>query len=142
MPEPQPAIDTQKRTPCTLVMKGAIVSGVVYPAVITHLKDCHNFRKIGGTSAGAIAAAATAAAEYRRKKAISEGDVAHQDEGFKYMQDQLSNSLAQPGFLLNLFQPTKETRPLLDILSPLLALLQQSKPRDDALPLLPILQTI
>ncbi len=142
MPEPQPAVDTQKRTPCNLVMKGAIVSGVVYPSVIIHLKDYHDFRKIGGTSAGAIAAAAAAAAEYRRQKAIGEGDVAHQDDGFKYMQDQLSSTLAQPGFLLNLFQPTKETRPLLDILSPLLALLQQNKPRDDALPLLPILQTI
>ena len=142
MPEPQPAIDTQKRTPCNLVMKGAIVSGVVYPSVITHLKNCHTFRNIGGTSAGAIAAAATAAAEYRRQKALSEGDVAHQDEGFKYMQDQLSSTLAQPGFLLNLFQPTKETKPLLDILSPLLALLQHNKPRDGALALLPILQTI
>src|SRR5947209_6745693 len=107
MPEPQPAVDTQKRTPCNLVMKGAIVSGVVYPSVIIHLKDYHDFRKIGGTSAGAIAAAAAAAAEYRRQKAIGEGDVAHQDDGFKYMQDQLSSTLAQPGFLLNLFQPTK-----------------------------------
>jgi predicted acylesterase/phospholipase RssA len=103
MPDPQPVTDIQKRTPCNLVMKGAIVSGVVYPSVITQLKDYHDFHNIGGTSAGAIAAAAAAAAEYRRQKAIAEGDVAHQDDGFNYMQDQLSSTLGKQGFLFSLF---------------------------------------
>lgn len=51
---------------CDIVMKGGITSGVVYPLAITELAKAYRFRNIGGTSAGAIAAAATAAAEYSR----------------------------------------------------------------------------
>jgi hypothetical protein len=49
---------------CDLVMKGGITSGIVYPplAIKLHNKG-YRFRNVGGTSAGAIAAAATAAAE-------------------------------------------------------------------------------
>ena len=67
---------------CDLVMKGGITSGIVYPPVVLKLaaKDpnplsdphrpegrSYRFRNIGGTSAGAIAAAVTAAAEYGRE---------------------------------------------------------------------------
>jgi len=48
-------------------MKGGITSGVVYPPAIFELAQHYRFKNIGGTSAGAIAAAATAAAEYRRR---------------------------------------------------------------------------
>ena len=51
---------------CDLVMKGGITSGIVYPAAILRLKNKYRFRNIGGTSAGAMAAALTAAAEYGR----------------------------------------------------------------------------
>jgi len=51
---------------CDLVMKGGITSGVVYPLAICRLATVHCFRQIGGTSAGAIAAATAAAAEYGR----------------------------------------------------------------------------
>ena len=47
---------------CDLVMRGGITSGIVYPRAIAKLAETYNFRSIGGTSAGAIAAAATAAA--------------------------------------------------------------------------------
>ena len=52
--------------PCDLVMKGGITSGVVYPMAILELSKRYHFRGIGGASAGAIAAAATAAAELGR----------------------------------------------------------------------------
>lgn len=51
---------------CDLVMKGGVTSGVVYPKAIKELSKEYQFSSIGGTSAGAIAAAVTAAAEYAR----------------------------------------------------------------------------
>jgi len=54
---------------CDLVMKGGITSGVVYPPAIVKLAHRYRFKNIGGTSAGAIAAALTAAAEFRRRHA-------------------------------------------------------------------------
>jgi Patatin-like phospholipase len=46
---------------CDLVMKGGITSGVVYPLTVAELATTYRFRNIGGTSAGAISAAAAAA---------------------------------------------------------------------------------
>ena len=51
---------------CDIVMKGGITSGVVYPSAVCELAQTYTFKNVGGTSAGAIAAAATAAAEYGR----------------------------------------------------------------------------
>jgi len=45
-------------------MRGGITSGIVYPRAIAKLADTYNFRSTGGTSAGAIAATATAAAQF------------------------------------------------------------------------------
>ena len=53
--------------PCGLVMKGGVTSGVVYPGAIKALSGRYWFTDVGGTSAGAIAAAVTAAAEYGRR---------------------------------------------------------------------------
>jgi len=50
-------------------MKGGITSGVVYPLAACELAKAFRFKNIGGTSAGAIAAAATAAAELGRESA-------------------------------------------------------------------------
>jgi predicted acylesterase/phospholipase RssA len=52
---------------CDLVMKGGITSGVVYPLAVCRLATTYTLRQIGGTSAGAIAAATAAAAEYGRE---------------------------------------------------------------------------
>ncbi|GKT24383.1 patatin-like phospholipase family protein [Acidovorax sp. SUPP3334] len=49
---------------CDLVMKGGITSGVIYPKLIARLASKYQFKNIGGTSAGAIAASACAAAQY------------------------------------------------------------------------------
>ena len=48
---------------CDVVMKGGVASGLVYPFAILELAMVYGFRSIGGTSAGGIAAALTAAAE-------------------------------------------------------------------------------
>jgi predicted acylesterase/phospholipase RssA len=101
----QSAHDTRWRVPpeaeCDLIMKGGITSGVVYPAAILSLARHYRFRSIGGASAGAIAATAAAAAEYGREAG---GGFA----SLEAMQKQLMDS----SFLLNLFQPTAESRPL------------------------------
>ena len=47
-------------------MKGGIASGVIYPKLIARLASKYTFKNIGGTSAGAIAAGACAAAQYGR----------------------------------------------------------------------------
>jgi predicted acylesterase/phospholipase RssA len=49
---------------CDVIMKGGITSGIVYPGAIARLARDWRLRSIGGTSAGAIAAAAAAAMEY------------------------------------------------------------------------------
>ena len=94
-------------TECDVVMKGGITSGVVYPAAIVALSAKYRFRNIGGTSAGAIAAALTAAAEYCRQTA--KGD------GFKALSG-LPPWLASDGHLLKLFRPNRRTRALFDFL--------------------------
>jgi hypothetical protein len=58
---------------CDLVMKGGITSGVVYPYVVCELAKTFKFENIGGTSAGAIAAACTAAAELGRASTPKSG---------------------------------------------------------------------
>ncbi len=64
------------RPPCDLVMKGGITSGVVYPGLIARLADEYRFRSVGGTSAGAIAAAGCAAAEFGRQSGRNAGAMA------------------------------------------------------------------
>src|ERR1700719_3859784 len=48
---------------CDIVMKGGITSGVVYPGAVSEIAKDFNLRGIGGTSAGAIAAAAAPASD-------------------------------------------------------------------------------
>lgn len=62
--------DPTTRPACDLVMKGGITSGVVYPKLIARLSEKYRFHNIGGSSAGAIAAAACAAAEYGRQHGV------------------------------------------------------------------------
>jgi predicted acylesterase/phospholipase RssA len=55
---------------CDLIMKGGITSGVIYPRLVAELAKTHTLKSIGGTSAGAIAAAGAAAAEYGRARNV------------------------------------------------------------------------
>jgi predicted acylesterase/phospholipase RssA len=110
---PEPAgLDTGPRY-CDLVMKGGITSGIVYPPAISKLSRKYHFKNIGGTSAGAIAAAVTAAAEYRRRE---HGILA----GFDLL-DGLPEKLGETDKrertrLLRLFQPDATCRRLFGIL--------------------------
>lgn len=88
---------------CDIVMKGGVTSGVIYPLTAADLSEKYTFKNVGGTSAGAIAAAATAAAEYRRRTGSG--------EGFEALR-RLPETLGKAGFLLSLFSPDPQTRPL------------------------------
>jgi len=92
---------------CDLVMKGGITSGVVYPPAVLELQQTFRFRCIGGTSAGAIAAAVTAAAELGRETG-----------GFERL-DALRRQLASPGFLFGLFKPAPGARGAFGVLTDL-----------------------
>jgi predicted acylesterase/phospholipase RssA len=59
---------SQPTLACDVVMKGGITSGVVYPHALCELARTYRFVNVGGTSAGAIAAAAGAAAEHGRDR--------------------------------------------------------------------------
>lgn len=94
---------------CDLVMKGGVTSGMVYLPAILELASHYEFCDIGGTSAGAIAAAVTAAAEMGRTR-----------DGFRNL-ERARNQLQQPGFLRALFQASWWTTPLMNLLLHLVA---------------------
>lgn len=89
---------------CDLIMQGGVTSGVAYPAAVMQLYRKYRFRSIGGASAGAIAAAIVAAAEYARA-----------DGGFERL-DEVRAELRTPGLLVQLFAPMPAARPLLRLL--------------------------
>lgn len=87
---------------CDMVMKGGITSGVIYPLAVCRLAIEHRLRNIGGASAGAIAAGLAAAAEYARY-----------DGGYR----RLAEIPEKVGTHLDsLFQPTRQTRPAMQVL--------------------------
>lgn len=90
---------------CDLVMKGGITSGIVYPNAVLALAREFRFKNIGGTSAGAIAAAASAAAALgdRRKQAKQIADPDGK-AGFEGLTN-VAGKLASQGFIFSLFQP-------------------------------------
>lgn len=95
---------------CDVVMKGGITSGIVYPGAVCELAKEYEFASIGGTSAGAIAAALTAAAEYRRQQ----GSGAGFDE-LAALPQWLASTSDGRSRLLALFQPAEETAPLFEV---------------------------
>jgi predicted acylesterase/phospholipase RssA len=86
--------------PCDVVMKGGVTSGVVYPYAVAELANSYRLKNVGGTSAGAIAAAVAAAAEYGRERG-----------GYDELAA-LPISLGTDGKLKSLFAPQKATRGL------------------------------
>src|SRR5918992_2216864 len=96
---------------CDLVMKGGITSGIVYPPLAIKLhNERYCFRNVGGTSAGAVAAAVTAAAELGRKHGFQK-----LNEVRKWLGEDRKKwlGLRKVRNLLNLFQPSRSTAPLL-----------------------------
>jgi hypothetical protein len=101
---------------CDIVMDGGITSGVIYPKAVVKLSEQFRIKNIGGTSAGAIAAAATAAAEVGRLRDPTG------NPGYKRLAN-LAEELSRKGFsskkstrLQDLFQPQDKTRPLFAML--------------------------
>ena len=86
---------------CDMIMKGGFTSGIVYPYAILELARRYRLRSIGGASAGAIAAAFAAAAEYARRNGDAGGYVRLQ---------QRSRQL--PTIMPRLFQPEPAHAPL------------------------------
>ncbi len=98
-------------------MKGGVASGVVYPKAITELKQAFQFRGIGGTSAGAIAASLAAAAEYRRQTANSGGtdDAAKGFELLDGIPEELATLVKGRTKLSRLFVPQATTARLFNL---------------------------
>jgi len=100
---------------CDLVMRGGVTSGIVYPRAVLGLQKHNRFPSIGGASAGAIAAALTAAAEYGRESG-----------GFTEL-EKAQKQVLSDRFLRNLFQHSAETLPLMDTALALKSLLDSQK---------------
>lgn len=102
---------------CDLVMKGGVTSGVIYPRLVAGLSERYRFKNIGGTSAGAIAAGASAAAELGRQRGH-----AGAFEQLSRLPEELGAELpgARPGprrsRLFALFQPVPALRRHFDVL--------------------------
>lgn len=86
---------TTKLVEADIVMQGGVTSGVVFPTALSELGQAFRFRRIGGASAGAIAAAALAAAEYRRQRQLESGNEAGSGTSFETLR-QLGERLAEP----------------------------------------------
>jgi predicted acylesterase/phospholipase RssA len=99
---------------CDVVMKGGITSGVIYPRLLATLSSVYKLRSFGGTSAGAIAAAAGAAAQL----GVSSGA---NPDAFSIL-DKLPSELGTTpragagSMLLMLFQPQRTLAPLFALL--------------------------
>jgi hypothetical protein len=108
---------------CDLVLKGGIASGVVYPWAICKLAQTHKIRRLGGSSAGAIAAIFAAAAEYSRRKADGRGfaQLANLPEQLKKRNNKGHS------FMQRLFQPYPDLVYLFEVLLALIAFLAQSR---------------
>ncbi|SFA93638.1 Patatin-like phospholipase [Amycolatopsis marina] len=95
---------------CDLTMRGGTTSGVIYPLAVCSLARRYVFRSVGGASAGAIAASATAAAEYGRfaeqPDTVPEGSVRPGFAGLAgLIRWMVSGTGAQRWRLVQLFQP-------------------------------------
>lgn len=101
------------RLQCDLVMRGGITSGIVYPKAIAKLAETYDFRCIGGTSAGAIAATATAAAQLGRARGKD-----HFQTRIKGLPGELAEGEEEgrPSVLQRLFQPQPGMRRLFNVL--------------------------
>ncbi|WP_448585891.1 hypothetical protein [Thermaurantiacus sp.] len=108
---------------CDLVLRGGVTSGVVYPGTLYALSRRYRLRRIGGASAGAIAAGIAAAAEYGRARSNGARDpfatlIAHLPEEV--------SGLATPGgapgtSFRKLFRPAERFGPLMAFLFDLAA---------------------
>jgi hypothetical protein len=92
-------------------MKGGVTSGIVYPNAVLALAKEFRFKAVGGTSAGAIAAAVTAAAAFGDRSKQGREALADDDRqvGFEGLAD-VAAQLATERFIYDLFQPARGAR--------------------------------
>lgn len=110
---------------CDIVMAGGVTSGIIYPGAVAMIARHYSFQAIGGTSVGAIAAAATAAAEYGRRTKSNPNAF----DGLAALPDQLGSRASDDrSRLFHLFtpegggtasEPGPDTRGLLALATPL-----------------------
>ncbi len=89
-------------------MKGGVTSGIVYPAAICEIAKTFSYKNIGGTSAGAIAAALTAAAQRQR--------LLGSERGFDVLAA-VPEELKENNLLLRLFRPNRAVRALFETIA-------------------------
>jgi predicted acylesterase/phospholipase RssA len=103
---------------CDIVMEGGVTSGVVYPAFVARLAERFTLRSIGGTSVGAVAAIAAAAAQFKRNRVRKDGQ--GDDDGFHILArlpGRLQESVGAHTRLFSLFQPCAALRPHFRVMS-------------------------
>lgn len=105
-------MESKPERTCDIVMKGGITSGIVYPKAIYEIAKSYRFVNIGGTSAGAIASALTAAAEYNRR----ENNTFDGFQKLNTLPNELGESVGNRSKLLSLFQPNKSTKKIFNTL--------------------------
>jgi predicted acylesterase/phospholipase RssA len=101
------ASGAERLTPCDLVMKGGVASGIVYPGAIAELAEHYQLHGIGGSSAGAIGALGAAAAELGRYR---RGD----DSSFEQVRNLADELASDQDIIAGLFQPQRSTKRLFD----------------------------
>jgi len=97
---------------CDIVMEGGVTSGVVYPSFVARLAKKFTLRSIGGSSVGAIAAIAAAAAQYKRNRVRQGGGGV--DDGFYkigLLPRRLRERVGGTSRLFSLFQPSPALAP-------------------------------
>ena len=97
---------------CDLVMKGGVTSGIIYPGAIAAIAAMYRLRAIGGTSAGAIGAAAAAAMEFGRRS----GRKPRARERLEGLAPELGEPHGGAPLLQHLFEPDPATAPLFRLL--------------------------
>lgn len=106
---------------CDVVMKGGITSGVVYPMAVHALSQKYTFKNVGGASAGAIAAAATAAAQYGESHRPTT-PLKRQDKDFAFEGlAGISHWLGQGTHLRDLFRADPHMAPVYHVLLAILS---------------------
>ena len=97
---------------CDIVMRGGVVSGLVYPSAVAEIAQLYRLRSIGGTSAGALAAAGAAAMEFGRVSGRNL-DALH---GMRAIPGDLAAVVDGCTRLASLIEPEGPTRPIYDLL--------------------------